>query len=411
MEDQHKAEMTRKLDNLLAAQALEGRAVFLFGHCNATEEMADHLLSGGIAPAAILDNSRSKQGCAYRSIPITPPEVVTSHVAGSSIVLIATRFYAEMTAQLRRLGYCGEIVQVVEYHAFAECSLSDETVFRKTERMERGRKTLAWIWQRYPSRHLVFCPFGAFGDVYWAMAFLPHYCRKNGIGEVAVMVVGETCRQVAEMFGAAPVIPLNQSEMDELVQAVIYTGAENCIIAHHDRPYTDNLIKWLDRHFLSFLDYYRCGVYGLPKDTPPAAPSSMEPFANHSGIPQGRSVILSPYAKSVVALPHRFWERVARDCAASGFSVYTNVAGDEQALRGTQPLRLPLPQLIRAAEYAGAFIGLRSGLCDLLYSADCRKVVVFPDCCYSTTPHKVAEFFALPGWEQIVCKEGAECPL
>jgi hypothetical protein len=63
---------------------------------------------------------------------------------------------------------------------------------------------------------------------------------------------------------------------------------------------------------------------------------------------------------------------------------------------------VPIAQIKAAAEYAGAFIGIRSGLCDVLYTANCRKTVVFPDCHYSTTPHKVEDFFALPGWETII---------
>ena len=55
-----------------------------------------------------------------------------------------------------------------------------------------------------------------------------------------------------------------------------------------------------------------------------------------------------------------------------------------------------------AVEHAGTFIGLRSGLCDVVHTARARKVHVFPDAHYSTTPYKVADFFALPGWESVV---------
>jgi hypothetical protein len=65
-----------------------------------------------------------------------------------------------------------------------------------------------------------------------------------------------------------------------------------------------------------------------------------------------------------------------------------------------------LNQLISAAEYAGRFIGLRSGICDILATARCRKTVVFPDCFYSTTPFKVSDFFALPGWEEVLWRPG-----
>jgi hypothetical protein len=402
MEQRHKAEMMRILDSRLSARFFDRRAVFLFGHCNATEEMSDYLLTHHIRPAAILDNSRSKQGLTYREIPIWPPERIQAHTAGDSIVLIATRFYAEMAAQLRGLGYDGEIVQVIEYNSFAEYSLSDETLARKTERMRRGTKTLEQIRRQYPMHHLVVCPNHALGDVYWAMSFLPLYLEKHGIKAVAIVVIGNSCRQVAELFGAENIVMLEPPEMDELVQALIFTREGNSIIAHHDRPYTDNIIRWLDRHFLSFIDYYRYAVYGLAEDTPPVPPANFVPFANHENIKPGQSVILSPYAKSVVALPPGFWEQIAADYSARDYEVYTNVIGDESPIRGTQTLTLPLAQMPAAAEYAGVFIGLRSGLCDILFAANCRKTVVFTDCYYSTTPHKIAEFFALPGWDNIV---------
>jgi len=111
------------------------------------------------------------------------------------------------------------------------------------------------------------------------------------------------------MFGSSNIVALGESEMDELVQAVIYTSEGNSIIAHHDRPYTDNIIKWLDKHFLSFIDYYRCAVYGLSKDMPPVPPRKLAPFVNRERIPKGKAVILSPFAKSVVELPSGFWRK------------------------------------------------------------------------------------------------------
>jgi hypothetical protein len=243
--------------------------------------------------------------------------------------------------------------------------------------------------------------------VYWALSFLPAYREKHGIGEVAIVVIGEPCRQVAELFGMENIVTLDHAEMDELTQAIIFTRENDCIFAHHDRPYTDNIIRWLDKHFLSFIDYYRCAVYGLGKGTPPVPPNNFAPFENQEQIPKGKAVILSPYAKSVVEPPLGFWEKIAADYSARGCEVYTNVAGDEALIRGTQALSLPVSQMLKAAEYAGAFIGIRSGLCDVLYTANCQKTVVFPDCYYSTTPHKVADFFALPGWETIVSGNGS----
>ncbi|MDR1320423.1 MAG: hypothetical protein LBK56_03215 [Gracilibacteraceae bacterium] len=403
MEQRHKTEMLGVLDALVNKRSFVERAVFLFGHCNATEEMADWLLARGVSPAAILDNSVSKQGLSYRDIPIAPPETIRGYTAEGSAVLIASRFFAEMAAQLRRLGYDGEIVQAADYDSFSEYSLAPETVSRKYARMRRGAKTLARIRSERPEDFLVVCPYNALGDAYWALAFLPAYQAKQGIGAALAVVTGEGCRQVAEIFGMPHIVALSGAEMDDLVQALIFTRAENCLIAHHDRPYTDNIIKYLDKRFLSFIDYYRLAVYGLPSGTEPAAPTDLRPYNGPVRLVKGKTVVLAPYARSVAGPPAAFWEDIAAQWRREGYLVCTNITGEEQAVRGTVPLRLPLSQIISAAEYAGRFVGLRSGLCDVLTTARLRKTVVFPDCFYSATPFKTEEFFALPGWEKELC--------
>ncbi len=254
---------------------------------------------------------------------------------------------------------------------------------------------------QYPQYHLVICPNCALGDVYWACAYLPAYCIKECIESVAVIVIGNGCRQVAEMFGIESVVVLDTSEMDELVQAIIFHQEENCIIAHHDRPYTDNIIKYLDKHFLSFTDYYKYAVFGLNKEVTPVEPLKIAQFDNKPQFKQNRSIIIAPYAKSVVQPSREFWNSIINDYQKQGFQIFTNVIENEKPLDYTKPITLPLNQLIRAVEYAGHFIGLRSGLCDIVNTAKCRKTVIMPDCIYSTTNIKVADFFTLPDWEQI----------
>lgn len=69
-------EMKENFTLLKTDGVFEGKAVFLFGHCNATEELADLFLSEGYRVEAILDNSTPKQGMRYRNIPVVPPNRV-----------------------------------------------------------------------------------------------------------------------------------------------------------------------------------------------------------------------------------------------------------------------------------------------------------------------------------------------
>ncbi len=56
-----------------------------------------------------------------------------------------------------------------------------------------------------------------------------------------VCVVGNAQKQVTEIFGYADVQKLDQKDMDEVIQAVIYTSDSDCFIAHQDRPYVVDL--------------------------------------------------------------------------------------------------------------------------------------------------------------------------
>ena len=139
MEAQYYREMAENCEEMIQRGLLEHKRIFLFGHCNATEELADFLKEKGYTVRAILDNNAVKHGEQYHEIPIVPPEAVLSEQAQDVIVCIATRFYEAMKAQLRELGFSGEVRKLVDYNTYAEYSLSEETVERKRKRVEHGR--------------------------------------------------------------------------------------------------------------------------------------------------------------------------------------------------------------------------------------------------------------------------------
>jgi len=383
------------LNTLHKSGAFAGKDVFMFGHCNATEKMIDYLSKLSVNVTAILDNNKTKAGNLCKGVPIILPKYINAN----GIVLIANRFYEQMAQQLRKIGCEGRIIKVLEYNSFAEYSLSQETIKQKTERMHRGKNTLEKIRAKRPKEHLVVCPHNALGDVYWAMSFLPAYMAKHKIEDAAVIVNGDACKQVAEMFvDANCVLSLPNTEMEEFTQALIYCKEPNCIIAHHDKIYTDNSIKYLNSHFISFIDFYKHIIFGLDKPAEPVAPHLHLPFKNTAGILQGKTLIISPSAKSVVLPPSEFWQKTIQEYKNKGFMVCTSTVEGETPLENTIPISFPLNQAISAVEYAGHFMGIRSGLCDVINSAKCNKTVVFPDCIYSTTKIKVADFFALPDW-------------
>lgn len=402
MDKLHYAEMVSNLDRLTEEHVIQDKIIYLFGHCNATEELADLLLDREFVIEAILDNNTVKHGMVYRGISVRAPQEILREKGEKTIVLIVARAYAAMAAQLERLGFQGSIRKLVDYNSYADYSLSDETFSRMTLRKQRGSFLLSEFNKKYPGSFRFLCPFSALGDIYIMMSYLPHFMKKRGIEHCVVGVIGNACAQVVRLFDICPVEVFPQQSMDEMIQAALYERDNHTFIPHQDRPYVINLSKALHHKMIPLEKMYCCGVFGLPWDTQPYQPVNFAEYSDLEVIPEGRAVILSPYAKSVTALPGVVWEQVVTHYTNKGYQCFTNVAGEEKPLKGTMAISPLISEMKSVVERAGIFVGIRSGLCDVLKGVNARKIALYPDYNYSDTKWKVLDIYELDGWENIV---------
>lgn len=402
MHSSHEKEMA---ENLIKHQdSLEQKSILLFGHCNASEVLADSLRSKNHPPVCFLDNNKTKQGTTYKNIPIFPVENIKDFSPDNSVVLIVSRFYHPMKQQLRRLSYEGEVLELVEYNSFQAFSLEEEVFAEKVKRMEQGYSIFTDLRRNYPTEHLLICPHQALGDVYWVMAYLPAYLKKNHLSSCVVVVASNPCKDVVSLFGYEEIKEIKvlpQKELAALVQAVIFTHAENTLLAHHNYVYTDPAFSYLTENLIPFCDYYKEVILNLPSDTQETKPQKNEKFTPPPEMKQGHSVIFAPYANSMVEISPDFWVNLAKEYQEKGFTLFTNLLEGQAPIQGTLPLILPLMEMREAVEWAGHFISIRSGLCDVVHSAHCEKTLVFPHCPFSTTKHLVKDVFPLEGWKVI----------
>ncbi len=405
MEQLYYQEMKRNLDRLIQQNVIQEKTIYLFGHCHATEELANFLLAEKFTIMAILDNNTAKQGKNYRGIPIQPPQAVLSFSLEETIVCIVARAYEAMVSQLRQLGYTGQVHKLVDYNTYAEYSLSLETFASKRQRVERGIGSLRKLKEKYPDCLIILCPFSALGDIYFTMSYLPHFLEKRGRVKCAIAVIGMACSQVAHLFGHYSVEEFEQREMDEMIQAALYLGDQGTFIPHQHRPYIVNLSKALYEKLIPLEKIYCCGVFGLLPSTKPCLPTLLQPYSKLEEIKAGRSVIFSPYAKSVAALNSKVWGQIVEYYLDKGYVCYTNVVGKEKPLPGTYSISPLISEIQSVVEWAGLFIGIRSGLCDVIREASCRKIALYPDYQYCDTKWKAIDMYWLDGWENIVVEE------
>lgn len=407
MDKIHYDEMALELNKLILGNVIQDKNLYLFGHCNATEELADLILDKGYPVEAILDNNPVKHGNRYKGIKICPPQVVLSEEQEQACVCIVARAYAAMAEQLEQLGYKGQIYKLVEYDSFAEYSLSEDTIIRKKQRVERGRVLLQGLNETYPGFLKLLCPFSALGDIYIMMSYLPYFLQIRKVEKCLVCVVGNACAGVVQLFGTYPVESLAQNDMDETIQAALYTEDPDIFIPHQDRPYVVDLPKALYVKKITLEQMYCCGVFALPEKTEPYKPVRLREYGGIAQIDPGNAVVFSPYAKSVTALDEKVWEKIVAYYQGKGYQCLTNVAGEEKALPGTVPISPAICEIQSVVERAGTFVGIRSGICDVIREASCKKVALYPDYNYCDTKWKAIDIYWLHGWENIVVTEEA----
>lgn len=405
MDQIHYKEMEENLNRLLQEHQIQEKKIYLFGHCNATEELADLLMAKGFLAAAILDNNTAKHNNNYRGIKIISPKSLLEELPEQTIVCIAARAYAAMADQLNRMGYRGQVRKLVDYNSYAEYSLSPDTLARRRQRVERGVLLLRRLEQNHPDCFKILCPFSALGDIYFAMSYLPYLMQKRNIKKCVIGVIGASCGQVVSLFGSYDIEVFSQKDMDEIIQAALFTEDKDTFIPHQDRPYVVNLSRVLYVKPIPLETIYRCGVFGLPISTKPFRPIKLSQYNQLEQIEAGKSVILSPYAKSVTALKKEIWMQIIDFYQKKGFTCYTNIAGNELPLPGTHPISPAITEIQSVAERAGTFIGIRSGLCDVIREASCRKIALYPDYYYCDTKWKAIDMYRIEGWENIAVGE------
>lgn len=406
MDRQYYDEMITSLNFLEQEQNLRKKRIYLFGHCDASENLVNVLLDRGYVPIAILDNNVSKYGNRYRGVIIEPPGKILEDEQEQTLVCIAARAYAAMSAQLKCLGYKGQICRLVDYNTYADYSLSDETIVRMRKREQEGEILLNILKEKYPDTFILLCPFCALGDIYIMMSYLPVFLSKRGIKKCVIGVIGNICAQVVKLYGGYNVESFVQKDMDKTIQAALYTKDKNVFIPHQDRPYVVDLFKALYIKKIPLEQIYCCGVFGLPKETDPISPTEFREYEKIESIPKGNAVVFSPYAKSVTALPEKVWKDIVLYYKNLGKVCYTNVVEDEQPLEGTIGITPEMNELRSVVERAGCFVGIRSGICDVLKTANAVRIALFPDYNYCDTQWKAFDMYFIDGWKNVVVHDG-----
>lgn len=235
---------------------------------------------------------------------------------------------------------------------------------------------------------MLVCP-AHMGDTLLIAALAKEYKRQNDL-QGLIFVASTLQEDVLSLFpGIDSVLMLDKDEMKSLrffmlakklwhQNGIRYAHGQERIYFDYPTVFTRGDMTELK---LSFKES-RLGIMELDKDSEfsllhvPSSENKPELIEKY-----GKSVLLMPVSYSTNLIPESFWEKLAYAIRKRGFEVYTNYNGaeGEKIIAGTEGYQSSFYEFAQMTEVFGLFVGLRSGLCDLISLTGNGKLVVLYD--------------------------------
>lgn len=354
--------------------------IVLFGLTTASMLVKKYLEDYEIV--AIVDNDKRKIGKNMDGIPVYTPEEYLSKYDNNKRIIIASQYYHSMCEQLYQYGYEVNREVFVVYFRYYFYDVLPGTIKHYKDVILSGKDIYEKITGKETNKDIIICPYPGTGDIYLAGIYLDEYARQNIIGEYIVVVCSGACLKIASLFGLNAKFVTDKEIWEMLVFArscglvnknvhIINDGFNNGSPLVRLRGY-----KGIDLNTM----FSKC-VFKLKKKSGKIniKQNNSDALFEKYGLEKGKTVMLSPYANTINMIPEDFWERLSTILKESGYTVCTNVASDKEiAVRGTKGIFVPYEMIIDFLDKAGYFIGLRSGLCDIISSTKAKVFIFYP---------------------------------
>lgn len=112
-----------------------------------------------------------------------------------------------------------------------------------------------------------------------------------------------------------------------------------------------------------------------------------------NNLEKGNTIILSPYANTVVGYSVDFWIQLSEKLSEKGYCICTNCGANEKEIPGTKRFSFGFEIAQKVLDYAGFFIAVRNGFCDIVCNSDAKKIIIYP--IYNLFNSDVYEFCSL----------------
>lgn len=255
----------------------------------------------------------------------------------------------------------------------------------ETKKVLIGWKELRRLQKKYGKEtHIIFMR-GATGDTYLQLMFLEEYIKQKQIKKYILAGDSRGLSGLCELFSISEYEFYSVYKADCIEKVYLFLDGHEINMRMFflwTNGFKHNKCRIRMTEKFNFMDSYKSFTLDLTDPIDLRKPHFVETHEDDfwrwqkQGIIHGKTVIISPDANSVTKLPVWFWNSIILDLKEKGYTVFVNcnyfnyyrAADIFFSYRDSVPL----------LEYAGFFIGIRSGLCDIISSAKCKKILIYP---------------------------------
>ena len=418
------------LDCLIEEHRLEGKQIYVLPADEYAVEVVEYLKSHNLEVDTILDNRSELVGERLCGIRIQDIQDVLYPFHSDKQVVLATSYwnmpmiqkldFIECWHNVSRFLLCEDIYRREPEKAPSHFDrLVDRikgygpvNVLRRYRLHRRAQNKIDEI-SRNSCGKLYLFPHPSIGDIFILGTYLSQNNEKFK-DPFTLVVVGNACKKIAIQSGFKNVEVVDHNTMNILLFYKMFMGEdlETVEILHYDFLGRCICNPIFDQKKFTFYDCYKCMVFG---DDTKFVNSNMEErkkdvseYCKKQGIVKGKTVILAPYNKSLPDVSPVLWESLTAALRKQGYTVVTNSANAaERPVHGTLALGIPLETINEVVEYAGVFIGMRSGLCDVVSGCNARKIVISPN--LKGVESTIEEFYGFGSLELQYPMDEVEC--
>ena len=380
----------------------------MFGVSVNSRQIIQILREFGIEPRNVIDNDSSKQGSYCSRLKVISFDEIQKPDSERNLYIIYSAYWREMLPQLTDRG--------IKKRNIWRLNRKPRLLLLLLLRAYRGKSYYKKLKSKYGDVPIFICPYTGTGDIYLIGTFWEEYIKRNNIDDYVFVVISKACKKVADLFDIKNIEVVKKKEYaSQLIDYHLYDPEKGKMKLLNDcwAQVHTNQVEWFRGYKgLYFTDLFRRFVFNLPDDVKPKHPTfrdeseRVRKVFSEYGLLSKRTVILSPYSNTLSDLPIEFWKDITDELVNKGYMVVTNSGGKtEPAIKGTTAVFFSLDIAPQMIEEAGAFIGVRSGFCDVISGTKAKKIILY-DKGNRFYMGSAFEYFNLKGME--LCDDAVE---